>query len=96
MREKHTKTVKGIDLDNLELAERVGDLYYDALTEFLNGLSDKLQQDELADRKRGRVKLANELEQGAECLAQAAKHIGVAWDICEPYVQRWRIAHGKM
>jgi len=93
---KHTETVKGIDLKNHELAERVGDLYYDALAEFLHELSDKLHRDGLADHKRGRVKLANELEASAVHLAQASKHIGVAWDICEPYVQQWKAAHGKV
>lgn len=85
---KHTARVKGIDLDNKELAERVGDLYYDSLAGFLQALSAKLQRDGEADRNRGRVKLAGELTAGAEKIAHAARHIEAAWKICRPFVEK--------
>jgi len=93
---KHTETVKGIELENDALAERIGDLYYDSLADFLTELSLKLHRDGLADGKRGRVKLANELEQSAIHLAEAAKHIAVAWDICVPHVKQWKAEHGEV
>lgn len=94
--EKHTDKVKGLEFDNHELANRIGDLYYDSLSDFLMALSEKLHRDGLADHNRGRMKLANELGASAEHIAEAAKHITVAWDICEPYVKQWKADNGKV
>lgn len=86
---KHTKTVKGIELDNKELAIRVGDLYYDSLVEFLEALSEKLNEDGIADKNRGRKKLSNSLFQASKDIKKASESINTAWDICEPYVKEW-------
>ncbi len=92
---KHTKQVKGLTMDNQTLAEGVGDLYYDALAEFLGALSHKLQQDGDADATRGRKKLAASLHNSAQHLQQAAEQIGVAWEICAPYVAQWEAENGS-
>lgn len=86
---KHTETVKGIDLDNKELAIRVGDLYYDSLVEFLEALSEKLNEDAIADKNRGREKLSNSLFKASEDIKKASESIETSWDICEPYVKAW-------
>lgn len=86
---KHTQKVKGIDLDNKELAIRVGDLYYDSLSEFLEALSEKLHEDGIADKDRGRSKLSNSLFKASEDIKKASESIDIAWDICEPFVQSW-------
>ncbi|MBV5328714.1 MAG: hypothetical protein JZU65_13975 [Chlorobium sp.] len=90
MENKHTAKVKGVNFEKDELAERIGNLYYDSLAELLQALSAKLQKDSEADRKRGRVKLAGELAASAKQVAAAARHIENAWDICEPFVKKWR------
>lgn len=86
---KHTQTVKGIDLDNKELAIKVGDLYYDSLVEFLEALSEKLNEDGIADKNRGREKLSDSLFQASKDIKKASESIDTAWDICEPYVKAW-------
>lgn len=86
---KHTKNIKGIDLSNKELAIRVGDLYYDSLSDFLNDLSEKLNQDAILDKNRGREKLSNELFEASANIKKASKNIDIAWNICEPYVKKW-------
>jgi hypothetical protein len=91
---KHTKTVKGIDLDNKELGVRVGDLYYDSLVEFLEALSQKLYEDGIADKNRGREKLSNSLFQASKDIRKASESIDTAWDICEPYVKAWHDKNG--
>ncbi len=83
---KHAHTVNRYSSTHEQLAEDIGNLYYDALAEFLRLFSDKLARDAIADHGRGRPKLANELEAGAQHLAAASQHIESAWRICKPYV----------
>lgn len=91
---KHTTTVKGVGLDNKELANRVGDLYYDNLTEFLEFLSQKIALDANADRNRGRKRLADALDESAKYLAKSAKHISEAWEICKAPTMKWMSKNG--
>lgn len=86
---KHTKTIKDIDISNKDLAIKVGDLYYDSLVEFLDALSEKLYEDGIADKNRGREKLSNSLFQASKDIKKASESIDVAWNICEPYVKAW-------
>ena len=83
---KHAHTVNRYSGTSEQLTEDIGNLYYDALAEFLRLFSDKLARDAIADHGRGRPKLANELEAGAQHLAAAAQHIESAWRVCKPYV----------
>lgn len=92
---KHTQKVKGIAIENKELAERIGDLYYDSLSEFLTMLAEKIYKDSEADKNRGREQLAHELQECANHLSEASKNIANAWDICAPFVAEWEKKHGK-
>ncbi len=94
---KHTTTVKAFNGTNEQLAEELGDLFYDNLAQFLNLLAMKIEKDSKADLKRGRTMLAKELHECARHLSSASEHIGVAWDISAPFVQKWRdeIAEAK-
>jgi hypothetical protein len=83
---KHARTVSQYPDTHEQLAEDIGNFYYDALAEFLKLFSAKLARDAIADQGRGRLKLANELDAGAQHLAAAAQHIESAWRICKPYV----------
>jgi len=86
---KHIQTIKGTDLDNKELAIRIGDLYYDSLSEFLEALSKKLHEDGISDKNRGRKKLSDSLFKASEDIKKASESIDLAWDICEPFVKSW-------
>lgn len=91
---KHTLNVKEFNGSNNELAENVGDLYYDSLAEFLESLATKIKNDGDADFNRGRKKLAHELYNCAEHLSKASDHISEAWGICSPYVDKWLAEKG--
>ncbi len=84
---KHTKTVPHFNGTNPQLAEEMGDLYYDALAELLALLADKMSADSLADHGRGRPKLAGKLSACAKHLQAASQHIQSAWMICAPHVR---------
>lgn len=83
---EHTHTLHRYPGTQEQLAEDLGNLYYDALADLLKLCSDKLARDALADHGRGRPKLAGELEACSEHLAAAARHIESAWAICKPHV----------
>jgi hypothetical protein len=72
--------------DMEELAEKIGDLQYDALAEFLAALNKKIASDGAKDAARGRVQLASELNQLAKHLAEGAEASQRAWVICEPFM----------
>jgi len=91
---KHTPTVKGVGLPNDVLADRIGDLYYDDLAQFLKTLSNKLSSDAKADRKRGRGKLADSLAKSAALLDKSSMAIEDAWEVCAIPTIRWMIEHG--
>ncbi len=69
-----------------ELAGELGDLRYDALAAFLQGLSAKIHRDGDADAGRGRAKLAASLRACAVHLANAARDTETAWRIAAPYM----------
>ena len=70
---KHTTKVKEIGLSNTELANRIGDLYYDDLASFLEDLSKKLNLDSIKDKSKGRIKLATNLKNSAKLINKSAK-----------------------
>lgn len=83
---KHTQEVTNFVGDHKQLAEEMGDLYYDSLAELLWRLGEKLESDAEADMKRDRNKLATELAAAADHLYAAAENIAAAWLICKSYV----------
>ena len=80
----HKTEIEGFNLQ--ELADKVGDLRYDTLQDFLLKLSIKIKKDGTKDRSRGRIKLANELDEASNKLQECSININKAWVICEPYV----------
>ena len=84
---KHTEAVLHFSGTSAQLAEKMGDLYYDAQAELLALLADKLASDSAADDRRGRPMLAGELAASAEHLRAASQHIKTAWAICAPHVR---------
>jgi predicted esterase YcpF (UPF0227 family) len=92
---KHTLKVKGIGFELDELANRVGDLYYDSLSSFLTYLAWKLDKDAKADRERGRKKLALFLEETAQQIKKSSETMQDAFYVVEPHIYKWEIDHGS-
>lgn len=88
---KHTKKVPQFNGSHTELAEQMGDLFYDSLADLLHQLADKIQADGKQDFTRERVLLATELLAASHCIDQAANHIEKAWTICEPHMQHYEV-----
>jgi len=82
---KHSTKIKHYTGNHAQLAEEIGDLYYNSLAEFISLLATKIAGDAKADEKRGRPKLAAELVECSRHLESASSHIRAAWHICEPY-----------
>lgn len=57
---KHKKDILGVT-DMKDLAEMIGDLHYETLSEFLDKLSDKLYLDGAKDSAANRIKLGDML-----------------------------------
>ncbi|WP_295422135.1 YqiA/YcfP family alpha/beta fold hydrolase [Sulfurovum sp.] len=91
---KHTTNVKGIGLNNNELAVRVVDLYYDSIAMFLGALAAKLEEDAKADEDRGRKKLSDSLYSSAASIKQAAKDMEHAWQVCKAPTMKWMSYNG--
>lgn len=83
---RHKKEVAGI-ADMKQLAEMVGDLHYESLTEFLCALAEKISMDGHKDEANYREKLAEQLYNVAGYLAKASIHSGWAWEICKPFMK---------
>lgn len=81
--QKHPTHIEDYDLK--DLATQIGDLRYDALADFLAALSQKIAHDAQKDEAGGRVKLAKNLYETAQRLADAEKNIATAWKICQPF-----------
>ena len=84
---KHKTYIEKYDGSLEELAEDIGNLRYDALTDLLKLLSAKLNKDSESDLFRNRVKLAACLKECSVELNQASIAIDKAWEICSPYCQ---------
>lgn len=81
---KHPDRIATYSGSLTDLATEIGDLRYDALSEFLNALSAKLATDGDSDGARGRAKLAASLRRASGHLKDTATDIDTAWAICAP------------
>lgn len=81
----HADHIEGYSLESL--AEAMGDLRYDTLSELLYQLKCKLNKDSDADEGRGRPKLAKCLSEAAWSLGQASIELDKAWEICRPFME---------
>lgn len=92
---KHTTAVPHYNGSHQQLAEEMGDLYYDSLAELLWKLGEKLERDASSDHRRGRLRLSAELAGAADHLYVAAEKIAAAWLICKPYLAETEQADGE-
>jgi hypothetical protein len=84
---KHKTYLEPNDGDLTQLAENLGDLRYDTLSEFLGLLSDKINRDAVKDKERGRQRLASSLFSCQAQLKESGKHIEMKTPICSIIIQ---------
>ncbi len=71
-----------------KLAEEIGDLRYDVLTNLIDLISKKIYRDAEKDGKRFRVKLAQSLFSACDSLDEARVHIETASKISKPFMKK--------
>jgi hypothetical protein len=82
----HKKEVCGIS-DMKELANLIGDLHYETLTELFDNLTIKFQNDCIKDREAGRTELAQCLLWIRSAMSKAGYGAKRAWEISKPFMQ---------
>jgi hypothetical protein len=69
-----------------ELAEEIGNLKYDALSDFLELLANKIQEDGRKYEARNRTKLSRNLYENANKIKESKGFIDEAWRISKPFM----------
>ena len=83
----HKKDIAGIS-DMKVLAEMIGDLHYETLSDLLRHLANKIEMDAWKDTKSGRANLGRALYDGAVYLKNARLFIGKAWEISKHFMAK--------
>lgn len=83
---RHPRDVAGIT-DMKQLAEMIGDLHYETLTEFLNYLANKFARDAIRDTEGGRYSLATELHGASHNIHKTFGNIESAWKISSQFME---------
>ncbi len=82
---QHKKEVAGIT-DMKELAEMIGNLHYETLSQLFEHLRAKFEEDSHKDRKAGRKDLSNALFKLALEMMGASTYSEQAWKISKPFM----------
>lgn len=82
---RHSKQVAGVS-DMKLLAENIGDLHYETLSEFFGHLERKLISDGDADYKAGRKQLGKMLCEAGYGVETARIFMEQAWQISKPFM----------
>lgn len=80
----HPTKVFGLDAD-LELGIALGKLRYDLLLTVLEGLAEELKDQSIKDRTRGRVRLADSLNETHTKVLETISALKKAVSVCKPY-----------
>lgn len=83
---RHKKEVAGVT-DMKQLAEMIGDLHYETLSDFLLELAEKIYKDGQNDFLNGRRMLSNRLFEAQYNIAKAHEFINQAWEISKPFMK---------
>jgi hypothetical protein len=84
---KHKKEVAGVS-DMKVLAEMIGDLHYQSLSELLYHLSNKIYADGEKDFANGRTTLSHYLFEAQINIHLAYQKIEQAWKISKPFMNK--------
>lgn len=82
----HKKDLFG-ETDMKVVAEAIGDLHYETLSELLGHLGAKIFSDGLKDESEGRKWLGYELQKSGRSIGAAKFHLSKAWIISKPFMQ---------
>ena len=85
LRHRSRITLHGEQVGGYILAERLKDLYYDKLAEFVGDLAYGIEEDAKKDRERGRTRLADALESSVHHLKKAQEALEDSWRQCKPH-----------
>jgi hypothetical protein len=83
MKKHSTRTIE--ELENL--AEEMGDLEYNSLSDFLESLAIKFLTDSNKNKNIGRVKLSQELEMASIYVRKASESIENAYGLSKRFVE---------
>lgn len=84
---KHQRAISGYSGSMEMLANDIGNMHYESLSEFLAMLVKKINEDASKDRERGRIKLAMALFGSSASLSDASSYIYEAWEISKPFMK---------
>jgi len=73
-----SNNIEWVNFNNSKLAEKIWDLFYNSLSDFLEHLSDKINKD---------LESNTELLEASKLIKKASSNIQEAWNICEPYIR---------
>jgi len=85
---KHLTIQEAFGMPARRLAEKIGDLRYDAARDLFSALSEKFKRDAVADRGRGRPILAQHLVSISHWQKLAMQECASAWRISEPHMKK--------
>ena len=85
--EKHKKLIEKYNGSLSELANDIGELHYEALSQFLGHLSKKIKVDGTKDFEGGRKKLASQLFDSSNSISNSSESIWKAWLISKPFMK---------
>jgi hypothetical protein len=83
---KHKAWINNYENNFEQLAEEIGNLRYDTLSNFLELLAIKIKKDGQKDESKGRNKLATLLYQTSDLLIESSETMLKTWNLCEPYM----------
>ena len=81
----HKRDIAGIS-DMKALAEMIGDLHYETLTELFLHLSRKIDSDAVKDNDAGREKIASALQYAGMSIFESALRLEKVWKISNPFM----------
>ena len=84
---KHPVEVDGYYGSLTALANSIGDMRYDKVAEFLDGLARRIEAEAEKDLASGRSQLSEKLDLASKHLYDAKEAIGSAWKISKPYMK---------
>lgn len=82
----HKKELFG-QADMKHLAEDIGNLHYESLTQLLYWLSKKIDEDSVKDYQGGREKLAAALQYTGMSIFESSLRMEKVWNICKPNME---------
>ena len=85
--DRHQTFIDGYNGSMKMLADDIGNMHYESLSELLGYLSEKLHDDAVKDRDNGRKLLSENLSKASSNIGVAQINIERAWEISKPYMK---------